>query len=62
MLLDEDEAVSSKASQIPTNKPSNILEEKPIVAQNLKKTDEKDNTCEEKAIGRDGRRREGDVR
>merc|ERR1712141_233642 len=40
-------------TQNPTIKPSNILEEKPIVAQDLKKTDEKDNTCEEKALVND---------
>jgi len=50
---DEDEAVSSKTSQNPTTKASNIQEEKPIIAEDLKKTDEKDNTCEEKALVND---------
>ena len=53
MFLDEDEAVSSKTSQNPTTKTSNIEEEKPIIAEDLKKTDEKDNTCEEKALVND---------
>ena len=53
--------MSSKTSQNPTIKPSNILEEKPIVAQDLKKTDEKDNTCEEKALVNDSSSTSGTV-